>query len=134
MTTVNLYILYKDQAVVRGEWPITHLAFHRQIINTLSQPLLTIPHIRMGLRMLQSMEHLQSITHVLSKGTKCKDCVICSSHDHGSLRLLTLFFVAAATLIQHSVQQTAYIFIFIFIHCISLSVTSFPERILIVSK
>ena len=97
VATVNSYILYKEESIRNGVRPMSHLGFRHHLIDILSQPLLTMPRVRMGPRAVQSLERLQNTNHFLTKGTKRKDCVVCSSRETGGTRHLTLFSCSTCT-------------------------------------
>ena len=64
---VNAYIIYKEVAWKRGATPITHLAFRRRLIQSLSEPIRSCvtPHARSGPRVAQNVERLQPVPHFL---------------------------------------------------------------------
>ena len=96
VAVVNAYIIYKEEARRRGATPITHLAFRRRLIQSLSEPIRSCvtPHARSGPRVAQNVERLQPVPHFLHKGRKRRDCVVCSDREEGGTRHLTLFHCA----------------------------------------
>ena len=77
----------------RGERPISHLAFRRQLILSLSEPIRSsvIPRARPGPRASNRIERLRPVPHYLTKGTKRRDCVVCSDREKGGTRHLSLY-------------------------------------------
>ena len=64
---MNSYIIYKEQASANGKRPITHLAYHRRLIETLSEAQRSIPQAHTGPRTSQTLEHLQPVRHFMKK-------------------------------------------------------------------
>ena len=93
VATVNAYIIYKVLVKRSGERPISHLAFRRQLILSLSEPIRSsvIPRARPGPRASNRIERLRPIPHYLTKGTKRRDCVVCSDREKGGTRHLSLY-------------------------------------------
>ena len=92
VATVNAYILHKVQAEKRGERPNTHLTFRQQLILSLSEPIRSsvTPRARPGPR-VSDIQRLRPVPHYLQKGTKRRDCVVCSDREEGGTRHLSLF-------------------------------------------
>jgi hypothetical protein len=83
---INAYIIYKELARRRGERPITHLAFRRRLIESLSEPICSSTS-RPGPRASQNLERLQPVRHYPQKGRKRRDCVVCSDRQGGTRHL-----------------------------------------------
>ena len=83
---INSYIIYKELARRRGDKPMTHLAFWRNLIQSLSEPLRSSvpPSSRPGPRASQRLERLQPVPHFPRKGRKRRDC---SDRDGGTRHL-----------------------------------------------
>ena len=99
VATVNAYILYKVLAEKRGERPMSHLAFRRRLILSLSEPIRSsvTPRARPGPRASDSIERLRQVPHFLQKGTKRRDCVVCSDREEGGTRHLSLYTCGTCT-------------------------------------
>ena len=93
VATVNAYILYKVLAEKRGERPISQLAFRQRLILLLSEPIRSsvTPRARPGPRASDGIERLRPVPHFLQKGTKRRDCVVCSDREEGGTRHLSLY-------------------------------------------
>ena len=93
VATVNAYIIYKVLAEKRGERPMSHLAFRRKVILSLSEPIRSsvIPRARPGPRASSNVERLRQVPHYLKKGRKRRDCVVCSNREEGGTRHLSLY-------------------------------------------
>ena len=93
VATVNAYIIYKELALKRGDRPMSHVAFRRQLISSLSEPIRSSvnPRARPGPRAANNVERLRPIPHFLQKGTKRRDCVVCSNREERGTRHLTLY-------------------------------------------
>ena len=93
VATVNAYIIYEVLAEKRGERPMSHLAFRRKVILSLSEPIRSsvIPRARPGPRASSNVERLRQVPHYLKKGRKRRDCVVCSNREEGSTRHLSLY-------------------------------------------
>ena len=93
VAVINAYIVYKEQAQSIEVRPMCHLAFRRQLIEHLSEPLRSTapPGPRRGPRVRQSLERLQPVRHFMKKGDKRRDCVVCSNREEGGSRHLTLY-------------------------------------------
>ena len=87
---MNSYIIYKEQTSANGKRPITHLAYHRKLIERLSEAQCSIPRARTGPCISQTLEHLQPVRPFMKKGKKHCDCVVCSNRQ-GSISHLTLY-------------------------------------------
>ena len=89
VAVVNVYIIYKELVLKRGERPISHLAFCRRLIQSLAEPILSsaTPRARTGPRATQHLECLQPVPHFLQKGRKRRDCVVCSDREGGTRHL-----------------------------------------------
>ena len=85
VATVNACIICKVLAKRRGEQPISHLAFRQQLILPLSEPIRSsvIPRARPGPQASNCIERLCPVPHYLMKGTKRRDCVVCSDRVKG---------------------------------------------------
>lgn len=90
VVVVNSYIIYKEQVSSNGKGPITHLAYRRRLIDTLSEAQRSIPRVRTGPRTSQTLERLQPTRHFMKKGKKRRDCAVCSNRQGGT-RHLTLY-------------------------------------------
>ena len=99
VATVNAYILYKVLAEKRGERPMSHLAFRWQLILSLSEPIRSsvTPRGRPGPQASDSIERLHPVPHFLQKGTKRRDCVVCSDREEGGSRHLSLYMCGTCT-------------------------------------
>ena len=86
---INAYIIYKELARRRGERPITHLAFRRKLIESLSEPIRSSASTsaRPGSRASHHLERLQPVRHYPQKGRKRRDCVVCSDRENGPRHL-----------------------------------------------
>ena len=86
---INGYIIYKELARRRGERPITHLAFWRRLIESLSEPLCSSASTssRPGPRTSHHLECLQPVRHFPQGGRKRRDCVVCSDRQGGTRHL-----------------------------------------------
>ena len=80
---INSYIIYKELARRRGERPITHLAFRRRLIESLSESIRssTTSNARPGPRASNNLQRLQPVRHYPQKGRKRRDCVVCSDRE-----------------------------------------------------
>ena len=67
---INSYIIYRELAKARGEKPLTHLAFRRRLIESLSEPIRcsASSNARPGPRASHHLERLQPIRHFPQKG------------------------------------------------------------------
>ena len=76
VAVVNAYIIYKELALKRGVKPMSHLAFRRRLIASLSEPIRSsvIPRARPGPQASTNVERLRPIPHFPQKGAKRKDC------------------------------------------------------------
>ncbi len=94
VTVVNSYILYKQQMAAQKRRPLTHLGFRRELISSLSEPIRSTvpPNRRSGSRVRPLPERLQPVPHFMRKGTKRRDCWVCSCREEGGIRHLTLYF------------------------------------------
>lgn len=94
VAVINAYIIYKMLAVQRGEKPMTHLAFRRHLVLSLSEPIRSsvVPRRRSGTRVSDSVERLRPTQHFLQKGVKRRDCVVCSNREEGGVRHLTQYY------------------------------------------
>ena len=99
VATVNAYIIYKELALKRGERPMSHMAFRRKLILSLSEPIRSsvTPRARPGPRAAENVERLCPVPHYLNKGIKRRDCAVCSNREEGGTRHLTLFTCATCT-------------------------------------
>ena len=99
VAVINAYIIYKDLAVQRGERPKSQLAFRRQLITSLSEPIRSsaVSRRRSGTRLHDNVERLRPTQHFLQKGTKRRDCMVCSDREEGGTRHLTLFFCGSCS-------------------------------------
>ena len=91
VSVVNSYIIYKEECMKQGINPKTHLGHRRALIDSLSEVIRTSVRVPHRLSASNSLERLQPIKHFMTKGTKRKDCVVCSSRKPGGTRHLTLF-------------------------------------------
>ena len=93
VAVINSYIIYKTLAKERGEKPISHLAYRRQLVHSLSEPIRSTaqPKRRSGPRASVHVERLRPIQHYLHKRNKRRDCMVCSSREEGGTRHLTLY-------------------------------------------
>ena len=66
---INAYIIYKELAK-RGEKPMTHLAFRRRLIESLSEPIRSSvsPGARSGPRASHHLKRLQPVRYFPQKG------------------------------------------------------------------
>ena len=94
VAVINTYIVYKELALRRRERPISHLAFRRRLIDSLSEPIRSsfVPRARSGPRAAQNIERLRQAQHYMEKGGKRRDCVVCSKREEGGKRHLTSYF------------------------------------------
>ena len=81
VAVVNAYIIYKELALKQGDKPLSHIAFRRQLIASLSEPIGcgVTPRARTGPRTSANVERLHPVPHFPQKSTKRRDCVICSN-------------------------------------------------------
>ncbi len=88
---VNSYIVYKEHARVHAQRPLAHLAFRRQLIEVLTDPLRSeaVPRPRKG--PTQNLERLQPVRHFPTKRNTHRDCVVCSNREEGGVGHLTLY-------------------------------------------
>ena len=88
-----LHHLHKVLAVKTGEKPMSHRAFRRRLIESLSEPIRSsvIPRARSGPWMAQNIERLRPVWHFPQMGEKRRDCVVCSDRQRGVTRHLTLY-------------------------------------------
>lgn len=92
VATVNAYIIYKELAMTNGERPMSHISFRRRLITTLSERIRTVvPRARPGPRSADSAERLRPVPHFPQRGTKRRDCVVCSRREEGGTRHLTQY-------------------------------------------
>ena len=93
VAVINSYIIYKSLALQRGERPMSHLAFRRKLILSLSEPIRSsvIPRRRSGTRVADNVERLRPTQHFLQKEAKRRDCMVCSNREEGGTRHLTRF-------------------------------------------
>ena len=91
VAVVNSYIIHQQQAHRLGTHPLAHIAFRRQLIEHLSEPIRceVMPSSRRGPRKSQNLERLQPVRHFLAKGAKRVDCVVCSKREEGTAQHLT---------------------------------------------
>lgn len=90
VTVVNSYIIYKQTCSSRR--PLSHLAYRRKLIDILSAPLRSSATPRTNSRAsLTSVERLQPVRHFQLKGSKRRDCIVCSDRKPGGTRHLTLY-------------------------------------------
>ena len=77
---------------------MTHLCFQQHLILSLSAHIRTepVPHRSHVHQSLERLQHPQQAHH-LERGTKRKDCVVCSDRQGGGTRHLTFFFCASCT-------------------------------------
>ena len=90
---VNSFVIYKSQAWSRGEIAITHSAYRRQLVDTLSGPIRSssVSRRRTGPRLSQQLERLKPVRHFPEKATKRRDCIVCSKRSAGE-RHTTLYY------------------------------------------
>jgi hypothetical protein len=91
VAVVNAYIIYKVLALKRREKPMSHRAFRRRLIESLSEPIRStvIPRARSGPRKAQNIERLRPVRHFALLGEKRRDCVVCSDRQQGGTQHLT---------------------------------------------
>ena len=98
VATVNAYILHKMQAEKQEERPNTHLNFRRQLILSLSEPIRSSVNSRARPgSQVSDIQRLRPVPHFLQKGTKRRDCVMCSDREEGGTRHLSLFMCGTCT-------------------------------------
>ena len=99
VAVVNAYIIYKELALKRGVKPMSHVAFRRRLIASLSEPIRSsvIPRARPGPQASTNVERLRPIPHFPQKGAKRKDCVVCSNREEGGTRHLTHYTCGTCT-------------------------------------
>ena len=85
---VNSYVIHREQCAKQGAQPITHLAYRRALIESLTEPLHRVSAVNSGMRAPPSIERLQ---HFLRKDEKRTDCVACSDRNGGGQRHLTQY-------------------------------------------
>lgn len=90
VVVINAYIIYKELARRRGERPMTHLAFRRKLIQSLSEPLRSSTPHSTRTELSHNIERLQPVPHFIRKGRKRRDCVVCSNREGGT-RHLTVY-------------------------------------------
>ena len=95
VAVVNSYILYKQTMVQQGNRPLTHLGFRRELIKSLAEPLqLTVVPRQQS---APSLQRLQQVPHFLEKGSKRRDCWVCSNREEDGTRHLTMYFCTTCT-------------------------------------
>ena len=99
VAVINAYIIYRELALKRGERPMSHIAFRRRLVDSLSEPILrsAVPRSRSGTRATQNMERLRPVQHFLQKRRKRRDCVVCSEREEGGTRHLTQYVCGTCT-------------------------------------
>ena len=79
VAVINAYIVYKELALKREERPMTHLAFWRYLIDSLSEPLRSSAVLwsRSGHRQAQNIECLRPERHFLENvGEDKRSCSV----------------------------------------------------------
>lgn len=90
---VNSYIIYKEKARENGRHILSHKKYRKVLVNVLVEPVKTTgPPRHTRTRLPQNLERLQPTRHTLSKGTKRRDCAVCSTRDGTGDRHLTLYY------------------------------------------
>ena len=94
VAVVNSYIISKHSMGQLGRKPLTHLAFRRQLLTALSEPIRStaVPRSRSHSRQHGSIERLQPVPYFLEKGNKRRDCWVCSDREEGGTSHLTQFY------------------------------------------
>lgn len=93
VVVVNAYVIHIERAKERREKPLTHMRFRQSIISSLSEPqrISCATAIRTRSSSHIHLERLRPGRHFLNKGTKRRDCVVCSDRSPEGTRHLTLF-------------------------------------------
>lgn len=94
VTIINSYIIHRERARQNGIYVLTHKKYRKALVTYLSEPLLMTSATRTTAnpRPQPSMERLQSgLRHTITKGTKRRDCVVCSTREEGGRRHLTRY-------------------------------------------
>ena len=89
MTVVNSYIIFQHTRE-QLQKSITHLAFRRQLIESLVEPH-QLSRTQVAIPPSTNLERFRRIPHYLEKRHKCRDCVVCSDRCESGTRHLTLF-------------------------------------------
>ncbi len=89
VAVVNSYIIYKQNCTQNKIRPMTHLAFRRSLIDSLTEPLRSSAKPS-GIRVEPSHKRLECKPHFMGKHDKRTDCVVCSDR-RGGKRHLTHF-------------------------------------------
>ena len=99
VAVVNRYIISRHSMGQLRRKPLTHLAFCRQLLTALSEPMRStaIPRPRSYSREHGDIERLQPVPHFLEKRNKRRDCWVCSSKEQGGTRHLTQFYCETFT-------------------------------------
>lgn len=95
VSIVNSYIIYKELAKSRRAPVMPQLAYRRKLILSLSAPV-RMAVIPRQVRHASRLERLRS-THFLAKGTKRRDCVVCSNRGSDGSRHLSLYHCATCS-------------------------------------
>ena len=87
VAVINAYIIYKSLALQRGERPMSHLAFRRKLILSLSEPIRSsvIPRRRFSKSVLSSKSTISTSRNIISSLSSSK---ISTFHHHGVLQNL----------------------------------------------
>ena len=90
VTVVNSYIIYKEAMKAKSRKSLPHKRFRKAVLNTLVEPMRTSGSTTRTRNPL-NLERLRPQKHILAKGVKRRDCVVCSKRDGGG-RHLTMYF------------------------------------------
>ena len=84
VAVVNSYIIHQ----MKADKPLTHIAYRREIVEELSEPLRSSCRVRSrpGPQRSQHMERLLPVRHFSAKGEKYRDCAVCSERRPGKRR------------------------------------------------
>ena len=80
VAVVNAYIIYNELVLKQGDKPLRHIAFRRQLIASLSEPISSVilracPSPRASV----NIERLRPVPHFPQESTKRRNRIVCSN-------------------------------------------------------